>query len=322
MRLQFDGLAERHNWIERDAGCARQPAALGAQGRWRARRLAAPQESRPVGFIRAGERVSWRDRRRMRQIDEFFARRPGSPSKEERARFWHVLAFDKQLVEGRMARVSGLRRQDDFAIAGYCDAPDALAVIGERDAANLHVVFWRDRDGHRQADAVIVAPKFCHVWIELHGLALRRRVRRLIGSRPHIAGLHVLKIDPGAAVLACRVSAPPREVEVLPATKSSPRARNQHAVLSIRQEMNLGRGRLRRHTPRRSVDLLPTRVLAGGARVFRLYRFDGRIIRHFFLQEQFDTPHDWVGVETPHHHVVAQVVDEREQYHSLVMRHV
>ena len=237
-------------------------------------------------------------------------------------RFGRVLAFDKQLVEGRVTRIGDLRRQDDFAVAGQGDAPDALSVVGERDAANLHVVFRRDGDFHRQADAVIAAPKFRHMRVELHAVALGLHIRRLRGGRPQRAGFQVLEIDPDTAVLARRIGAPAGEIEVLPVAKSGSRARDQHAVAPVRQEMRLGRGRLRRDTPRVGVDLLPDRVFAAGALVFRLYRFDGRIVRHLFLQEQLDAPHDRVGVKAPHHHVVVQVIDEREQNHALVMRHV
>ena len=118
----------------------------------------------------------------MNHVERLLGRRTGAAAKDQCVRFRNVLALDEHFVERRMARVGGLRRQDDFAIARQRDSPDAIRMIGQRDATNLDIIVRCDGDLHRQTNAVIVAPKLCHVGIELHSLAFGRGGSRLIGG--------------------------------------------------------------------------------------------------------------------------------------------
>ena len=121
-----------------------------------------------------------------------------------------------------MAPIGGLRRQDDLAITGQRQAARALAVVVQRDAPDLDIVFGRDGDLHRQTDPVIGAAEFGLVRIEADGLALRRCARSA-GRRPTTrAALPVLHVEPGAPVIQRGVGAPAGEVKVLPAAEAAP----------------------------------------------------------------------------------------------------
>ena len=117
MGLKVDFLAEGHDRIQSSAGSSGEPITILAQGGGRAERLTSTQETCTVGFTLAGDFVSRRHYRRMGQVNGLFARRTGTAMKQQRVRLGHVLAFDEQFIESRVARVGDLSRQDDFAVA-------------------------------------------------------------------------------------------------------------------------------------------------------------------------------------------------------------
>ena len=88
----------------------------------------------------------------------------------------------REIIELRY--FGGLSREDDFSIARQRDVPDTIRVIRQRDAANLGIIIGRDRDFHRQTDALIAAPELGHMRIELHRLILGWHYGRLVRSRP------------------------------------------------------------------------------------------------------------------------------------------
>ena len=195
-------------------------------------------------------------------------------------------------------------------------------MIGQRDASNLDIILRCDRDFHRQTDAVIAAPKLRHVRMELYILGFGQSSGRLVGSRPQIAALCVLNIDPGSPVLPRRVGAPTREVNVLPATISGAHARDQHPVTPIREKMNLGPRSLRGHAPRRDDNLPFDHAMLFDMDRLWLRSLKWNIVWDLLLKKQLDTLHERIRVEAAHHHVILQVVDERQQDHPLVMCHI
>ena len=142
---QPDALAEAHDRIERDAGRARQRAAV--ERRRTVGVAAAAEESRAVGLPFD---------RPLRPAFEAQARAPPicRTRAESRGRRWQTSAAlsgrysvsTKQLAERRMREIVGWRRQDDLGVAGDVDFADPRALIHDRHPADFDVVFGGDRD--------------------------------------------------------------------------------------------------------------------------------------------------------------------------------
>ena len=79
---------------------------------------------------------------------------------ENRLPFADNLGLHKQIAERGMQRVRGRRGEDDFRVARDVDRPARPRTVGDADAAELDIIFRRDRDLGMRVDIVVAPPEF------------------------------------------------------------------------------------------------------------------------------------------------------------------
>ncbi len=72
--------------------------------------------------------------------------RPRTARAEQRIPLGHGRGLDEEVAERRMREVGAGRGEHDFGVAGQIEAARPMAVVGDRDAPQLGVVFGRDDD--------------------------------------------------------------------------------------------------------------------------------------------------------------------------------
>ena len=158
------------------------------------------------------------------------------------------------------------------------------------------------------------------VWIKKHFLVLRFDSQRLARGRPELPVIAVLDIDPCSPLVQAGIGLPARQRKLAPLAVSASDVGDQHAGVALRKYMHLRDRALHRHAPGCAVD--KTRPLWQVCRFVGMRVFDGRVLRDFFLQQQFHALDALVGVEPSYHHVIQEVVAGRQQDHALVVRHI
>ena len=96
---------------------------------------------------------------------------------------------DKQLHEGGMRDVVGLRAEHQLGIRGDVDLARAAAVIGNRDAPDLGIVLGRDEHFQRRRQGAVAPGVFGTVLVEHGVIAIGFGAAWLEAGRPHVAAL-------------------------------------------------------------------------------------------------------------------------------------
>ena len=90
-------------------------------------------------------------------------------------------------------------------------------MIGDRDTANLGVIFGRNRDFGLGLDRLVAPDNFRAILKEGRYIALRIDSGRLVSRRPHVATMRIAQKYIRSPGIAGSVLAPSRDGDVLPA---------------------------------------------------------------------------------------------------------
>jgi hypothetical protein len=105
------------------------------------RRTSAADEVRSVGVPLHGSTEPPFDAEHVEGPQLLFFRAAGTPGEEQTCALRRVLGLDKQLSECRMCEVVFRTSEDDFGKARHLDLTRALTVVGDRQPADLDIVF-------------------------------------------------------------------------------------------------------------------------------------------------------------------------------------
>ena len=206
---------------------------------------AAAEKARAVGFELA---LCRRPRRRRRR--DAPPRPPARPASAAaaspawRRRSATILGLHEQLGEGRMRDVGRRRRQHELGIGGDFDLARVAAAVGDRDAADLGIVFGRDQDLQTRRQRSVAPGELGAVLGE--GDLDSESGSTPLGWKPADQTLplrDVAQEDVGAPIVAGGVLAPARDRQVAPAAVARAGGGDHHGVAAVRQQMRARRAR-------------------------------------------------------------------------------
>ena len=280
----------------------------------------APAAEKPgsVGLdLRLAERLAFNDCM-MGRPDLRLGGRAPPPGCQDGALLGDIFGLHEELRERRMRRVGCGERERQLAIGRDLDVAHAVAAIRDRYATNLGVILRRNDDLQGRRDHCITAYEFRTILGEGHLVAVGLDAARLIARGPHGAAFDVAQEEIAAAIVACRVFAPARDVESAPAAVARACIREHHGVAAIREQMRLRRGCVRReqtahlrelHDPRRRRDFLGPRMRHRD------------IARRALLQQKLGRLDARLRVEPLAHPAIEEHVGESHHGHARVMGH-
>ena len=245
-----------------------------------------------------------------------FVGRSGAPAEQKARALGVVLGLDEQFRERGVGEIVLRTREHDLRITRDLDLPRPIAAIGDRQPANLHIVLRRHDDLELRFE-VAVSPPERHL-LELEGrvVFIRLATNRLVARRPDVARPGISEVDEMGSRVRRAVLAPARHRQAAPRTRSAAGMGQGCRVATVRQELRMRTGRVRRSkTPqggranRRRSD-----SSFRGARL-RENRFAGNAL----LQQQFRRFDSRVGVEPRHEDVVVEEVGQRDERHPLMV---
>ena len=229
------------------------------------------------------------------------------------------LRLDEEVAEGRVGGVGGRRRHDYLRIARHLDRAPRARAIRYPDAPDLDVVLRRDGDLRMRVDLAIAAPVLGARLGEDRIVGLRLPQRRLVGRGPHLAARQVAEVAERAVAIASRVLLPARDREVAPTAIAAPGVGHHDVVAAVGKQVHLRQGGIgvAEHSEERLVlaGALPQPGRLGGVWV------EGRDLRRTLLQQALRRPEDRLGEEAALHRPAEERVGEREEAHTLVVRH-
>ena len=138
-----------------------------------------PRNFCTVGFVAGQADLFMVAGKKMRQINGLFLRRTRAATEEQKLFSFEEFTFDKKFVVGRVTLIHGLLGEDDLGIAGERQNARVLAMIGDVDPPNFHIVVGSHRHHRAQDNISILSFELDAVRIEVHFTAVGRRQRGL-----------------------------------------------------------------------------------------------------------------------------------------------
>ncbi len=315
---QANRLAEADDRIEHGAGRVRQRAAAAERGGV-GERPPASDEPRPVGFVLGGAADAAAAAQYVDQVDAV-GTGPRTARAEQGVPFGYGRRLDEEVAERRVGQVGARRGEDDFGVAGQVEAACPMAVVGDRHAPQLGIVFGRDDDlGPRFQARVDTAPDGA-VERERGLVLVRLAPRGLVRRRPDVTGIEIAHEDEAAPGIARDVLAPARQGQLLTLAVAATSVGHHHRVRAVRQQVRArAEGVWRRVEAHRRRDGAPDEGYVRGRLHRRILQRDE--LRHALLEEELGRLNPGIGVKPLLHRRVVQDVVEREQAHALVVSH-
>ena len=297
-RRNSDRLSEADDRIEDRAGRVRERPGPD-ECEWPGERSTAANEACAVGLV---FRRTVHAPAPAEHVDQVQAIRPGarSPDAYQRIPFGYSDRFHEQVAERRMRKVGVSWCQHDFGVARHVEAARAVAVIGQRHPAQLHIVFRRDDDLGPELDADVEAAKRGAVRGKADLVLVWLAAGRLERCRPYLPRVEIAHVDEAAPRVCRDVLAPSRHREVLPAAVSAARIGQHHRVRPVRQQVRARAQRVGRHVASKVEGRVPSR------RRYVCRFLDWRVLERYqardaFLEQQFGRLHTRIRVEAALH---------------------
>ena len=321
--FQGDPAADRNDRIQHRALAVRQPR-IGGERLWSRRRIAAPDETRAVGFV--GDFVDVRvvHRQQMEHPRRRFAVRPGPARAQDRLLLRQQRGLHEQVAERRMQVVGDRRCQHHFGIRRDLDGAPRTGAIGDAQAAQFDVVLWRNRDLGMAVEVELAAAVFGFRIGEDRAVVFHRHAGRLMRARPEFATGDITQVTECAPVIAGGIFAPARHRQHVAGAgaalaEAAARAGQHQVIAAVGQHLQCRqqRGRGGEHAQAGFADIRRRRQ----SRHFGGVRMEHRDARDAFLQQQQCRLQFRIGDEAFLHRLIEQQIRQREQPHALVMRH-
>ena len=208
---------------------------------------AATDERFARGF--EGRRPGDVGRQQVHGEDGFLIRRSGPPPAQDCGLLPDPLGFEEEFVEGRVSRVGGMGREDDFRITREIEHVGSRAVIRQRDAANLRILIGHDADVHPRFDVPVPASEFGFVDGISRFVFVGFPMRGVVGGRPRRAVAPIPHVEERAVAIERRVGVPARQVEFAAAAVPAAGVRDHRGEAAVRKQVRSRDGRVRRRHP-------------------------------------------------------------------------
>jgi len=148
-----------------------------------------------------------------------------------------IAAGDEQLVKGGMALIAGLSIQDNLAVADQPQPVRLAASVRDAHAPDGNVIGGRHCDLHMAADGIAAIIEIGLVRRKGNVVLADAAGDGLGADRPQLAVLHVLYVDPEPPIVAGRIGAPTRQVNVLPTVEAAACVGDEEPITAIAQIM-------------------------------------------------------------------------------------
>src|SRR5688572_27662100 len=137
-----------------------------------------------------------------------------------------------------MRAVSVMRCKAYLGGGSQFESTPARAVIGERDAPDLGVVFGRHCHFHVRFDAELPAAELGPVRAEDRRIARVFCVDGLVRRRPSGVAVFITQIEISSVTVAGGIGAPPGDIEARPAAIPRTRICDHYSVSAVPQQMD------------------------------------------------------------------------------------
>ncbi len=322
-----DGGADRHPYrdaeaqdrIGREPGPARQREA--GQQRLRTRLCAAAaEEGAPVGLVFDPAQQSGVGADHM-QDDPLAPRRLAvAPRGQQDVALLDILHLEEQPAEGGMRGFGLMEVVDHLEVAGRLQVDGLVAVVRERDAADLEILDRRHGDVRPGGDVAVPSLERHVVRGEQGMVVVRHRLHRLVGVAPEPAVFQIPHVNVAAVVLAGQVRAPAVEHRVVAAAEPLTVRRQHQQVVVVRNHMGGRDGRIDFRYDAGLLLFLLELLLVDADRI-PVPRQQHQDERSVLLQQDFGRPDHRLHMEPPLQQPVVQAVVDRGEDHALVVRH-
>ena len=312
--------SEAHDRIEHGARGVRQGPAVDHRHRG-ADASSAPEESRAVRLELSASAGLALHQNNVGRPDRRLLGRSDSTGREKGLEPGQRFRLDEELGERRMRGVGGRRCQDELGIGCQLELSILDVEVRDRDAAHLGIVFRRDQHLERGRDGAVAPKELGVVLEERHAIRVRLDPRGLIPGRPHRTADDVPDKDVRPPVVARDVLAPSGHLEAAAAAVSCARPRQHHRIAPVGEQMRpanriVGRRELTKH------GRLEVPGVGGRLHFLDPRPGDGDVPRRALLQEQLGGLDDGLRVEPRAHPALPQHGRQRDEGHSLMVRHV
>ena len=248
-----------------------------------------------------------------------FGGRPAPPCRQDGVSVGQPLGLHEHLGEDRVREVVGAADQRKLSVGGDVDGARSLAGIRHGDAADLGILFRRDKDLHHRRQRTVATGELGAVLPEGHLVLVRHHAKGLQPRRPNLPASGVPQKDPGPPVIERRVFSPTGDGQVPPPATAGARGRQHHGVAPVGQQVGDGFRFVR-------TGIMPaTRRTNGlGGRRLDVHRQGARhrhIARRPLLQQQLRRLDDGFRMEPRPHHPVQHGIGDGHDRHPLMVRH-
>ena len=148
--------------------------------------------------------------------------------------------LDEHFRKSGMGHVVGLARQRQFAVGRQLQFPRARAMVGQRNATDLGIVLWRNRNLENRRDRAIAAYDFGPIFSKIGDIAFRSCDGRLIAGRPDVAARNVSHKAKAAPIIACHILAPTRDRDLAPTRVAGAGSSHHRGEPAVRQKLRSG----------------------------------------------------------------------------------
>ena len=280
---------------------------------------AAADESGPIRLVLRRDADPAAPAQHVNHVDAV-ATRARAACADNRVALRHTPRFDEEITERRVCEIRVVWRQNDFRITGQVEAASAGAVVCDRHAPQLRIVFRRDDHLGPGLNPRVDAAEDRAIGRKDHIVLVWRARCRLVCRGPDVAAVEIAHVAEAAPAVGCDVLAPPSHGDLLTPAVATAGVGDHHGVRSVRQQMG----------PRtESVGgCVAAQRRRGRARRREVIRhLHGRIAerhqtREALLEQEVGCLDARVGMKPLPQRGVMQRVVERGERHALVVCHV
>ena len=215
----------------------------------------------------------------------------------------HNFRLHKKIAERGVQLIGDQRCQNHFGIGGKLQCQWMVAVIGQPNTAQLHIIFWRDHDFGLYRHLRQALAKLSTRLRKYHPIfrfrQLRSSAKWLACHAIRTSAVYLAQITEQPIALGGGIGAPARQRQLMPTAVAGATLAEQHMITRVRQQLDLrlrqiGNAKLATHIPQ-SRALFPHRFK------FLPLHVNANDFRHPLLQQQLGRFKQWLRTEALWH---------------------